>query len=339
MPKKVDKLIIFFCSIILSLIFLKFENFVGVGSDYHPDSIHYLNFKLSFSDNNFFLFLKQLYGRGFYFWVKILNYNYYYIIAFNILFFALTNVIFFSFFKKNLNEFDFKSYLLLTAVILMPYKLHLSVHVLKETIIIFLFILIIFKSNKYFKFIFFLMVLIFRKFSIVYLIVFLNIKKILLMTNLNIKKKIIIFFSTSIFIFVILNIATYHLYNSSVIEIIYSWSIKDMGGRNYDSISNFSNYGLTGVFLKAILWPIIFLSGIFVFLSFNFFYFILFLEIVFLNMFYYYKYKKILFLLEIYSTLLLITFYVSSFTAYFRYSYIAYVIFIFYQIYLNEKKK
>ena len=339
MPKKLDKLIVFFTSVIISLIFLKFENFLGIDATYHPDSIHYLNFKFSFSDNNFFLFLKELYGRSFYFWIKVLDYNYYYIIAFNIFFFGLTNVIFFNFFQKNLKEFDFKSLLLLSIVILMPYKLHLSVHVLKETIIILLFTIIISKSNKFFKFIFFILILMFRKFSIVYFIVFLNIKKIFVKSNLSTIKKFTILFLIGLFFFIILNLAIHHLYNTNIFEIILGWSIKDMGGRNYDTISNFSNYGYLGVFLKAILWPIIFLFGIFVFLSFNFFYIILFVEILALNFIYFLKYKKIIFSLELYCTLMLISFYVSAFTAYFRYSYIAFVIFIVHRIYQNEKQK
>ena len=47
---------------------------------------------------------------------------------------------------------------------------------------------------------------------------------------------------------------------------------EEHGGRDYDNITNFKYYHAYGVLLKAFIWPILFLSGSFVFFSFNFFF-------------------------------------------------------------------
>ena len=157
--------------------------------------------------------------------------------------------------------------------------------------------------------------------------------------DLSFKKKIIYLLIILIISLLFTNYICLYLYNANLSDMLIAWGTKDMGGRSFDKVSNFSNFGIYGIFLKTIVWPFLFLTGTFAFVSFNFFYIILFVEILALNFIYFLKYKKIIFSLELYCTLMLISFYVSAFTAYFRYSYIAFVIFIVHRIYQNEKQK
>ncbi len=345
MSNKIDTIIIFFISIITCFIFLKIENFAGIDYTYHPDSLHYLKYKIdinldiNLSKDSVLLFLKTYFGRFFYFWVDFLNYNAYFIIFLNIIFFSITNVIIFKIFNQKLIDFDLKSILLLFLILFMPYRIHLSIHILKETMIIFFFSLCFLRIHFLYKLIPIVFVFYLRKFSLVYFTIFLNLKKIFNHFQINIfLKSIILVLLLSISFYVINEVFIFN-YNSTLIEQITAWSQKNMGGRNYDNIDNFSVYGTYGVFLKAFIWPILFLTGSFVFFSFNFYFLILALEIIFINLLFYIKYKKILFTIEIYIALFFITFHVSTFTAYFRYSYIALILLILLKLYKNENEK
>lgn len=345
MPNKLDSIIIFITSIIACIFFIKIENFLGIDYKYHPDALHYLKYKIDIaheiylSTESVASFLKSYFGRFFYFWVDILNYNPSYIIFSNIIFFAITNVVIFNIFNKKLINFDYLSLLLLIAVLFMPYRLHLSAHVLKETMMIFFFSLCFLRIHYLYKILPIIFIFYLRKFSLIYFLIFFNLNKIFNYFQINIILKLIILLFLLIVGLDIINELFIFHYESNLIEQVTAWSQKNMGGRDYDNITNFKYYHAYGVLLKAFIWPILFLSGSFVFFSFNFYFLILAVEIIVINILFYKKYKKLLISAEIYIVLFFISFHVSTFTAYFRYSYIAFILIIFYKLYYLENEK
>ena len=221
----------------------------------------------------------------------------------------------------------------------MPYRLHLSAHVLKETMMIFFFSLCFLRIHYLYKILPIIFIFYLRKFSLIYFLIFFNLNKIFNYFQINIILKLIILLFLLIVGLDIINELFIFHYESNLIEQVTAWSQKNMGGRDYDNITNFKYYHAYGVLLKAFIWPILFLSGSFVFFSFNFYFLILAVEIIVINILFYKKYKKLLISAEIYIVLFFISFHVSTFTAYFRYSYIAFILIIFYKLYYLENEK
>jgi hypothetical protein len=128
----------------------------------------------------------------------------------------------------------------------MPYRVHLAVHVLKDTLIIFF--LLNFLSQKKISWLlnaFFITGL--RLFSIAYLSVF-------------VKKKY--FYLGGLIVF----ISAVYL-SEELIALLEATNEVDMAFREFDNVPNFSAYGLFGVLLRAFLWPLFAFSGVYIFLS------------------------------------------------------------------------
>ena len=155
-------------------------------------------------------------------------------------------------------------YIFFLIVILSPYRAHLAVHVLKDTIIIFLLTSFVFSKTFSSKLLFLISNLYVRIFSLIYYIYILNKNKI------NFISYTLIF---SILIFLIFQFPI-------IFDFISERNTIDMGGRSFDQIINFSEFGPSGVLLRAIVWPLIFVTGIFLFMSPNLLYIPIFLEIL-----------------------------------------------------------
>ena len=198
----------------------------------------------------------------------------------------------------------------------MPYKLHLTVNVLKEIYIYFFLVLYITYQNTYTLLISLLFGTSLRTMFGLYFLIFINLNK----------------FSKSNWILLITIVCGFFTYWFQIIdgisflnifELLYERNNADMGGRQYDNIPNFSDKGIYGAFLRSIFWPLLLLSGSFMFFSENYLFYIIGIEIILLNMFTYYCKKKFLFGVGIFLFLVLLGLYVNSFTAYFRYGYLA----------------
>ena len=318
---------------------------MGLSSTYHPDSTRYLSvsslktysyLSLDFSlFNNFknLINLKNLFNGTLYYSISNLfhelqdllydklklNFNAYRsLIKLNIFVYSLTNLLVLNFFIKNNKNHDLKILIGILIFCFLPYKLHLSVNILKESLIFFFLILSLLYSNIYVLVTSFLVGSGLRSLYSLYYLNFVNFK------NFFIKKNLFILILISItWFFVITYFFSLDNFINSFSEFIKERNIADMGGREFDNIPNFTEYGNLAIFIRLILWPIFILSGIFVFYSDNFFLYILGLEIILLQITLFYCKKKFLISIGLLLFLALLAIYANTFTAYFRYGYLS----------------
>ena len=256
MKLKKDILIVFCLSLFVSFSLLLAERLLGINWDYHPDSVYYINNSNDiindiFNYNNYSDFLVLLRSNFFFnFIVYLLGSNITLVITLNIFLFSFTNILMYKFLKKNLN---FNYFHLGTLILLFsPYRAHLSTTCLKDTLIIFLFVSIFFSKFLFASIATFLLIST-RFFSLIYLFILFK----------NFKNRLLILF---FFLFYLIGIFMYShdfIFNY-ILEIHYANSHRV---RDFDMIPVFENYGTTGILLRAIIWPILILTGSFIFFS------------------------------------------------------------------------
>ncbi len=341
--KKIYFLVFFFAiSILFCLTILILERkVIGISSTYHPDSsfyltsnvyktYSYLSFKFSFIENFLNFFFHIFSGTLYYSIVNlmhelqdifqgILNFNpYRNLIKLNILLFSITNLIILNAVFENNRNYNFKILVSIIIFCLLPYKVHLAVNILKETFIYFFLVLCVLYSNIYTYILSFILGTSLRSLFVLYFLNFVNFKKFLSKNNLAI---LILFLFT--FFFVITYFFSFDNFYQSFFEFLNERNLANMGGRDYDGIPNFSEKGYLGILLRSIVWPILFISGSFIFFSEHIFFKILALEIILIQFLMFYSQKKLIFSFGLILFLILLSLYVNSFTAYFRYAYLA----------------
>ena len=103
-----------------------------------------------------------------------------------------------------------------------------------------------------------------------------------------------------------------------------SWHYRDMTGRVYDKIPNFQNMSFPlALFYKVITWPALIFSGLFLFFTKSLLFKVLGLMMIYFNFGIYYITKKSYLNIGLLILLILIALYSTTFTSYFRYSYVA----------------
>ncbi len=325
---------IFILSLFICVLFYAFEGLIGIDRFYHPDSSYYLKPTRIISFDQFIDNPKILIHRGYFILTHLLYDNYYFIILFNFILYSLTNVLIYQrIYKKYFIVLDnFRLFLLFYLFFLDPYRLHLSSHILKETCIIFIIIMLITSNSRIIKILSILLLEIFRKNSWVYLILFLtysNLKKIVLFLNIKkiFKTKAMYYTSTIILIFIISFVLLSQIdqntfnYTYNFMEAQYN---KVFPMRPYDEVNQFKDFGFPlGFILKSITWPILLISGLFfLFVSSALFKILGFIMII-NHLFVYLVTKKTYISFGLLIILLMLCIYTSSFTSFYRYSYIA----------------
>lgn len=339
--KKLYFLLLFFSlSILTCFLVLFFERkILGISSTYHPDSGYYLNstvrrtysylsFDYSLIENikNFFsnIFSGTLFysiSNLFHEYIPFFPFSNAYrnMIKFNFLIYAITNLLIINYVFKNYKKFDLRTIICLILFCFMPYKLHLSVNILKEIYIFLFLVLYLTYPNIYTLFICLIFGTSLRSMFGFY---FLNLIDFKIIKKRKIKSLILlagILFGLFLYWFQINNSGNF----SNIIDLIDQRNNADMGGRQYDNIPNFIENGLYGAILRSLVWPVLLLSGLFIFFSDNYMINVIGIEIIFLNILTLYCKKKTLFGLGIILFLIIIGLYVNTFTAYFRYGYLA----------------
>ena len=332
--------ILFLISVCASVIFLYIERkILGISSTYHPDSALYidssafkayafLSFEFSLMKNLQNLFTNLFHGtiyfsisNLFYELNKISDFNfnqYRSLIKLNIFLFCITNLIILNAFIKNSENYKIKFFICILIYFFLPYKLHLAVNILKETFVLFFLVLYLFYSNIYTFIISFILGTSLRSLFSLYFLNYLNFK------NIFSKKNFLILISILLtWLFVITLFISIDDFTSSFLNFIYERNFADMGGRNYDNIPNFSEKGYWGILLRVILWPFFFLTGTFIFYSDSFFLNILAFEIIILQLMTFFCRKKFVISAGLIIFLFLLSLYATSFTAFFRYAYLA----------------
>ncbi len=336
---------VFAICLFLGVFFLYTEReILGIGPAFHPDSKWYLNgdviaansylsFKLSVIENISNLIKNFHYGNLYYsivnLFIEIKKFNiinildgYRNLILLNIFIYALTNSLIFFHYLKYYHEKQKNVLFLLSLVIffILPYKLHLSAHILKESLIFFILVIYILYQSKISFLISLFFGTSFRFGFALYYLIFFDLKSLFKM------KKFFLFLTV---IFIILGI--YYLKfveNENVIEtffiLIQERNFNVMSGRDFDNIPNFSNNDL-GFLYRSFFWPIFFLSGTFIFFTENVFFKILGIEIILMQIFTYICHRKIILNFGLIILLIIISLWVTTFTSFYRYAYLGFL--------------
>ena len=97
-----------------------------------------------------------------------------------------------------------------------------------------------------------------------------------------------------------------------------------MAGRIYDYIPNFSNDQF-GYLYRSILWPLLFLSGTFIFFTDNIFFILLGIEIIIMQIITWICHKRLIINFGMILVLIIISLWVTNFTSFHRYAYLPFV--------------
>jgi hypothetical protein len=292
--------LIFSFSIGLSISMLLIERMVGIDWDFHPDVITYVTISDSVAEHIYDTPLNIM-NNAHYLWVSFLGSNVGLVVAFNMFFWGITNLILYNSIVDKVKEKG--SYFLWGIFILFlfsPYRMHLSTTMLKDTIIILLLTCIFSLRNKWLPIIF---LFIWRLAAIFYFINLLS-RRLLIFT---------LFFGL---------IATYFSF-----DFIFEYAAKqdeaDMQFRDFDLVPAFKEYGIIGTLLRISLWPVIALTGAYAVISPSLFFFplaigsisSLILSLFIVSRFNFFSY------LQIFLGMALFAFFATGFTTFIRYVY------------------
>jgi len=292
----------FFYSIIYSLIILLIERKNNIQIDFHPDVTEYFEkadeeILNAFIENPF-----QFLGKFYYVLVSYFIDNTEFLIILNILAYSLTNYILYLVIKNIFRKKNFLYSIFILIVIFNPYRAHLALHPLKDTLIILSLVFSFFSSSIVINFIFIFLGFMLRLSFYVYLPIFF----------VSIKKKLFFFIFTFLFSII------FFYFSSVMFDAIQNMA--DMTNRSFDNVYNFINFDFPfAQILRGITWPVIRITGLAV--LFHPFYFLFLLQsvalmyIIYVNR-RYVDYRVIFFILP----LIALAVVSSGYNTYLRYS-------------------
>ena len=289
--------LIFSLSILACLFVLSIERLTGIGWDFHPDANTYITISNGAVSN---FDVQSYFGALFFALVDMMNSEVWMLITFNIFVYSITNVTLANFFKKHTGLHKKQIWILFLLVIFNPYRTHLSVHVLKDTLIIFGMVYF-FTSSKIYSWIFLLLSYSVSHRTVIYLVAILN------------KKNLIIIMIPIVFFISIQPEG----FLSSIL------SAKDqvnMTFRDFDKVPNFFELGVLGAIIRAIVWPFLYLTGIFFLLSPTIMYLPIAIGSFFLQFWHFKQYGKPALYFQVYLAMGILAFMVSGFTSFIRYT-------------------
>lgn len=298
----INEFYIFSFSLIITLYLLLMERSIGIGWDFHPDSVTYAT-KSSEIASAVYGGTLPFFNNGYYVLSSILGMNIFVITFMNMLFFSYTNVMIYRI-HKSASKFIKRGktiwILCLLLLICNPYRMHLATTMLKDSLIIML--LVFAFSNKTFSKIIMLPFLsLFRIVSIAYFSIFF--------------KRIYVFLGIS---FVLL---LWAILGDIVNVLILKFNSVEMVFRDFDRIPTFQDQGIIGAIMRSIIWPILAFTGGFVFLSPDPAYAIV-SSGIFASLFYMILMTgRVHISLSAYATMMLFGILVTGFTSYLRYVY------------------
>lgn len=289
---------IFTFSLLASISFKIIEVYLGIENGFHPDSLYYVDNYYLFTLNGFLSL--GTFNNLYYFIVEWLSANEIALIFLNQIAFAITNILIARQF-----DYNFKTSTLIKIFILfLPYRLHLSAHVLKDTLII----LSIFATIS------------------------LPVAKLpvaLILTSLmrivaGPATLLVRFFPTGRvyfigFIFVFIGAVAL---SPALFEVLSDRGNVDMIGRDYFAVPLSNTTSINLIFIKSLLWPILAKTGGYIVFAISPIVFVLALEpIIFLGWTYYER--SVTRYLTSNGTLVMILFsvLVTNYGAYYRYIY------------------
>jgi hypothetical protein len=236
--------------------------------------------------------------------VYFFNSNVSALLTLNVVAFSLTNLVLYSVLKKVYLTNGWFYYISSLIVIFDPYRAHLSIHVLKDSLLILTLVLFLFSSNIIIKLFFLFISIMFRLGFFIYFLMFFSF----------FKKKftyILLIFTISFFLFILF----YYKIGLPAYQVQL-----DIRFRSFDTVYNFINFDFPfAQILRGITWPVIRITGLAV--LFHPFYFLFLLQsvammyIIYVNR-RYIDYRVIFFILP----LMIIAIVSSGYNSYLRYS-------------------
>ena len=289
--------VIFSLSILACLFVLSIERLAGLEWDFHPDANTYIANSVGTKSYP----LKNYIGSLFYILVDLMNSKVWLVVTFNIFIYSITNIALANFFKRHTGLLSKQILVLFLLVIFNPYRTHLSVYVLKDTLIIFSMVYF-FTSNRIYSWIFILLSYSLTNRTLIYLFTIIN------------KKNLVIIL---LFMLVFISLQSQ--------EFLYSvLSAKDQGDmtfRSFDKVPNFLEFGLLlGATIRAIVWPFLFLTGTFFLLSPTIMYLPIAVGSFFLQLWHFRQYGSLALYFQAYLVISILAFLVSGFTSFIRYA-------------------
>ena len=219
---------------------------IDIGIDYHPDATTYLDSLDESTNLRFFNNPLDYVGSFYYVFVNFLDGSVNLLIGFNIFLFAVTNSALFNLVRKIYLKKGWLYYFSILIIIFDPYRAHLSTHVLKDTFIIFCLFFLCF-SKSFVIMLFSAILGMFLRFAFfIYVPVLLSLKKITI---------------KNIFVIFAMFCLTSYLFIENIILGLQEGQSADMAFRSFDQVPNFLKYDLVGSLMRAIIWPVIRITG------------------------------------------------------------------------------
>jgi|UPI0003F80406 hypothetical protein len=244
--KKIKVPHFFLISILFSLLVLSIERLVNINYDYHPDALTYLNNPIEDLIAGIYKNPLKILGNFYYIWVFFFNVNKIVLIILNIFLYALTNSIMFSLIKEIYRKKGWLYCISVLIIIFDPYRAHLSVHILKDTLIIFSLVLFLFSSSKIISSFGLILGFMLRLGFFVYLPIVL----------IYLNKKNLIFLTLGILVL-------FWFFWDVILSGISSGQKIDMAFRDFDRVYNFVEIGYPlGDIMRSLTWPVIRLTGL-----------------------------------------------------------------------------
>jgi len=243
----VTALHIFAGSWLASHAFLLVERSAGIEWDFHPDAAAYVtDYDLYVDDianipNNLYFFISRLLGG-----------NLPALIELNILAYSLANAVGWLRIRQYGQVCGLSRGRILAATLvflLQPYRLHLGVHVLKDTLIILMLLLAVSGAPRrmWLAVTALLALLALRVSAIIYFVG-------------RLPQRLVV----GLPVLASLALATQ---SQEVIGFLIARNELDMGGRDFNTVPSFEDYGAAGTLMRGALWPLLLMTGAFWLLS------------------------------------------------------------------------
>jgi hypothetical protein len=235
--------LVFLLSFLASAVLLGLERAVGINWDFHPDSVTYATTSETVYESIIENWI-GLFNNGYYVMAYFLGESIVAITLMNMLVFALTNGFIYKLIREK-SGYPVTGALML-LLLLNPYRVHLSTTLLKETLIIFLLILIVSSTNTA-RAIPIAGMFILRIASPLYLIVLMP--------------RRFLFYG-----FLGVSLLTAFYWDATLGRIL-DFNDQEMRLRDFDTIPTFQEYGFLGAISRGIVWSLLAVSGLFALVS------------------------------------------------------------------------
>lgn len=223
------------------------ERLSGINWDFHRDAVTYITESSQITNSIIQQGFSSLPNNGYYLICSLLDQNIFFIIAYNIILFSITNTLLAKIHWDHSPSKRRTINFLILLVILNPYRIHLATTLLKDTTIIFL--LVIFLSRFKFSWLALPILYLIRIASLTYIPPFFpKIKLIYLLPIFTIS----IFFAQYFF---------------NIVSIIDAATYGNLVFRDFDTVPTFQAYGYLGTLFRSLLWPVLAITGSFVIIS------------------------------------------------------------------------